>query len=265
MKFLPLILILVSSVVLAGEYDHNRFKVGPTDIPREFEAFVLSFDGLDDDNKDGKGEAWGIPEWVAFEIKKTGKDESFKPRSWSTDKALAEAGIAPTDDSYKIKGAMGANYRVTRGHMCSRETAGMISKDASIKTHTFLNAIPQLQGPNAGIWALLEKKTREWATDENSVWVITGPVFTEYKTPSLWLGNNQEFQVAVPDFLFKIVIRKAGPKTETLAFLMPNFLNKNNPKLKDYLTSIETIEKETGLTVHGLNRTVKKKKATKLW
>jgi len=47
-------------------YDHDRFGTQPVDQLREFEAFVSSFDGGDDDNGDGVPDTLDIPQWVAY-------------------------------------------------------------------------------------------------------------------------------------------------------------------------------------------------------
>lgn len=54
---------------LDPNYNHTKFTIEPSDMIYEFAAFTSSFDSMDDNDGDGKGEAWGIPEWVAYEIK----------------------------------------------------------------------------------------------------------------------------------------------------------------------------------------------------
>ena len=84
-------------------YDHDRFSTQPVDHLRQFQAFVSSFDGADDDTGDGILDTLGIPQWVAYEMRRhEGEIESGKrPRTWSTDKELAAAGLAPTDATYR--------------------------------------------------------------------------------------------------------------------------------------------------------------------
>ena len=268
MKQIFLLFLILTLSAYSDEYNHNKFGIKPVDILKKFKAFELSFDSKDNDNKDVYEEdVWVIAEWVAFEIRETGIDKS-KSAGWKTDNNLRRQGIAPGDESYHIPKAINGSYRVTRGHLCSRETAGRISQEASVETHTLLNAMPQLQGPNAGIWADLEAKTREWAEEDSPVWVIAGPIFTHKKTPSLWLGAQGELQVAIPDFLFKIVIKKGSDgKYKTLSFLMPNFLNKKNATLDKYLVSVKEIEEKSGLTFFTKEGTNIDKSfiATNLW
>ena len=74
-------------------YEHNRFGVQPSDQVREFSAYLVSFDGADDDDGDGTGDARRIPEWVAYEMRASGHRESGdRPGRWCHDRELEGAG-----------------------------------------------------------------------------------------------------------------------------------------------------------------------------
>ncbi len=234
-------------------FEHDKWVTLPRDIPFEFAAFTLSFDGEDDDDGDGIPDLWGIPEWVSFEIKRLVKEDPLKTRpNWMTDKDLQLRGIAPGDESYHVAGTMDlpevkTDYRFVRGHMCPKDTAERISKEAAYNTHTLLNAVPQLQWQNNGMWKDLESLCNQWADTYGRVWVICGPVFFS-KSPALWLGQGTEKKVAVPDALFKIIIREDPVlKVNPLAFVIPNILPKEKQNLVEYITTIDRIEALTGL------------------
>ncbi len=57
--------------------------------------------------------------------------------------------------------------------------------------HTVINAVPQLQWQNNGIWKELEQLCNDWADKYGQVWVICGPVFFG-KSPAMWLGQDGE-------------------------------------------------------------------------
>ena len=84
-------------VVLDPSYDHERFHTQPQDVIRRFRAFTVSFDSLDDNDNDGQGEALGIPEWVAYQIKRyNGNCIPTKPRpGWFAEPGLINQGVAP--------------------------------------------------------------------------------------------------------------------------------------------------------------------------
>jgi hypothetical protein len=58
-------------VVPAPGYQHDRFNTQPKDIVRHFRAYTTSFDGGDDNNKNGSSDKLAIPEWVSYELRKS--------------------------------------------------------------------------------------------------------------------------------------------------------------------------------------------------
>lgn len=230
----------LSRVQPADAYKHDRFVTQPVDIQRDFTAFTLSFDGLDD------GLALGVPEWVAYELRAAPPNlgrAPERPSRWSTDVELHSQKIAPDDASYKDSG-------YSRGYMCMKSHAHRLSESADMETHTVLNACPQMQGMNAGIWLAVENLTGKWADAFGRVWIITGPVFIN-KTDRKWIGAAGEVPVAVPDAFFKIVVKENSGAPEVLAFLVPmegdDSHSKQTADVRPYLTSVDVVEALTGL------------------
>ena len=263
MKILLFVISLLSSsmflfaglapIVLDSTYEHNKWKTEPMDKEFNFAAYTASFDTDDDNNGDGEPDIWRIPEWVSFEIKEMITDHPLKNRpGWMTDTDLFKAGIAPDDESYKVSGTnsmkeVKTDYRFVRGHMCPKDTAERISSDAAYNTHILVNAVPQLQWQNNGIWKDLEKLSTDWADNYKRIWVICGPVFFN-KTPAMWLGQDDEMKVAVPDALFKIIIREDDmDRVKTISFLIPNIVPKEKDNLNGFIATIDRIEEVTGL------------------
>ncbi|MBI3736624.1 DNA/RNA non-specific endonuclease [Candidatus Sumerlaeota bacterium] len=245
-------------IILDPSYDHDRFNTQPKDIVRQFEAYTVSFDGPDDDDGDGKEDRWGIPQWVAYEIKKfPGKMGAGPPRpsEWITDKNLFKAGIAPSDKTYAFSAAFRKAHPdlvYDRGHLCMKQIAFRLGANADWNTHTVLNACPQRPLLNEGIWLDLEQKTEHWADEFGAVWVVCGPIVKNRK-PAKWLGEANEMKIAIPDAFFKIIIKEAGQpgRFDVLAFIYPQDdpdYTKHGPfDHKRYLKSVDEIEKETGL------------------
>ena len=248
-------------------YKHDKWQTKPRDLMFEFKAFTTSFDGADDSNDDMEikdDDKLGVPEWVAFEVrKKTIKVDASRP-SWMSEETLnteAAGRIAPKDDSYKFKDPVkkafpvSLTYNLSRGHMCPKNIANRLGANADHNTHTVLNACPQYQWHNNGIWKNLEQLTENWADRHEKLWVICGPVFMK-KQPRLWLGEKDEKPVAVPDGFYKIVIRESDDpkKPHVLAFLYPHAIKPSDNRTKSgkfphakFLVSIDTIENHTGL------------------
>lgn len=243
------------AIEIDSSYEHLAWGIEPHDKLYHFAAFVCSFDTEDDNNGDGSLDRWGIPEWVAYEVKKKGslEVEHYSRPKWMTVDSLHELNLIPEDASYHVKGTRDLkevkdSYRFVRGHLCPKETADRISMAAGWNTHTFLNALPQLQWQNNGPWKKLEADILKWADTYERVWVITGPVFFS-QNPSLWLGQEGEVKVAVPDAIFKIVIRASEGATgvECLSFIIPNILPKSK-SYPEYLCSLGYLSERTGLT-----------------
>lgn len=235
-------------VVLDPSYRHDRFDTQPKDILVYFRAFTSSFDGADDDDGDGQRDAWGIPEWVSYELRAqpaglgTAPD---RPSPWIHDHALACAGIAPTDESYKHSG-------YSRGHLCMKHHAWRLGADADWNSHITFNAGPQPQTMNGGAWLALELLTSAWADRYGVVWITCGPIVYG-KTASEWIGDDGEIPVAVPDAYFKIVAKESGDpdRPDVLAFIIPlhgvgDFASADHDMLP-YLTSVDIVETLTGL------------------
>jgi len=228
-------------------YDHDKWQTKPYDIKRTFKAFVVSFDSEDDDDGDGKSDLRGQPEFVAYQINRyegeLGKGAK-RPGSWSTDKALAKKGVAPTDATYR-------NGGYDRGHMCMKYHAFRMGADADRETHTVLNACPQTHKFNGGIWLDLEQKCEKWADKFGVIWIVCGPVFEKGK-PVEMVGDAGEMKIPIPHAFYKIVIRQEGDGIAVLAFMYPHkdigkSLFSRKYDHSKYLVTVDEVEEATGL------------------
>jgi DNA/RNA endonuclease G (NUC1) len=242
-------------IVLDPRYNHDQYVTTPTDIVRNFRAYMTSFDS---GGGDGEQDPSGIPHFVAYEIKKHEGELAKgpkRPSTWITDKELAERGIAPKDATYRYSKAFRDAHPnwYDRGHLCMKQIAWRMGANADWNTHTVLNAVPQRHDFNAGIWKDLEEQTAEWADSFGSVWVLTGPIIYESQ-PRTWLGeaSKSEMLIAIPHALFKIVIKDSGDpdRPDVLAFIYPQEGDgyKRGPfDHVPYLASVDEIEELTGL------------------
>ncbi len=221
----------------------------------------------------------GVPEWVAYEIKRFDQKciKTFaRPSEWITDKALNQQGIMSTDSSYSYPKEFRKAHPdwFVRGHLAAKVHAERLNPAAAWNTHTFYNAVPQRQSFNAGIWLDLENLTAAWAQKYGSVWIITGPIFVDRYAYGR-LGKTGDFPIAIPEALFKIVLSAGANKNtpDALAFIYPQvgagYLNKNYDHTR-YLTTIDEIEELTGidfLTVlpKDKQKSLEKEQASDLW
>jgi len=240
-------------IVLDPAYHHDKYNTQPKDLIFSFRAYMVSFDSNDDNNDDGKGDSWGIPEWVSYEIKAVSNLEEAPDRpGWFTDNLLYEMGIAPKDDSYRYSREFRAENPnwFDRGHMCMKFIAWRLGPLADYNTHTLLNACPQRHDNNDGIWKDMEFKTMEWADKYGAVWVICGPIVNN-SIPTMYIGELEkgELPVVVPDAFFKIVIKESGDvnRPDVLALIYPQDTERGDKNHDDYLVSVDNIEQRTGL------------------
>lgn len=229
-------------------YQHNRFGTYPPDHVVEFQAYISSFDTSDDDNEDGIGDLWGVPEWVAYELRAgTPQGAKSKPRSWRKVPDLPEDTPSPTDASYK-------NSHYSRGHMCMRSHAHRLGSAANYHTYNVANACPQIQAFNGGHWLGLERLTGQWADRYGAVWIVCGPIFDDWDLAShKQIGDGNEIRVAVPDAFFKIVVKdpsESGPP-DVLAFIYRHDANLDDSgedvDHTPFLKSVREVEEATGL------------------
>ncbi|MBX3388485.1 MAG: DNA/RNA non-specific endonuclease [Phycisphaeraceae bacterium] len=156
-------------------------------------------------------------------------------------------------DRAELTDYRGSGY--DRGHMAP---AGDQTVDARKKDETFYlsNMAPQEPQLNQRVWAALEDQVRDWADQRGEVWIITGPMWYDPREddPSTargfvdyWvIGANE---VAVPTHCYKIVIRPDGNgDVDCVAFVIENKPGYRAPfHLDEYITSVDFIEKRTGL------------------
>jgi endonuclease G len=152
-----------------------------------------------------------------------------------------------------------------RGHLAPAED---MRRDEQTESETFLlsNMSPQVGvGFNRQIWKYLEAKVRTWAKKRKNIYVMTGPIYADkdYKT----IGPNK---VAVPSHFYKIIVSctPKGRNIDAIAFIMPN-KNLGATPIKNYITTIDEVEKETGLNfMRGLEDLTEKKleaKKAEMW
>src|SRR5665647_2534240 len=104
---------------------------------------------------------------------------------------------------------------MTVDNMCPAEDMSF-SEEAMSETFYLSNMSPQDPSFNRGIWSSLEAQVRDWASDYDSLFVITGPVLTSNKGT---IGTNK---VSVPKYYYKVILDYCQPDIKMIAFLLPN-------------------------------------------
>ncbi len=164
--------------------------------------------------------------WVAYHLTAAETQKSFeRSNKFTTDPQLSAASAENSD--YKGSG-------FDKGHLAPAADMGW---DEEVMQESFYlsNISPQAPAFNRGGWKHLEEQVRQWARDNGSVYVVTGPVFQE-DMPSV--GENR---VAVPGLFYKVILHYDGAHTKGIGFLMPN--QNCSRSLQQYAVPIDSVEK----------------------
>lgn len=184
----------------------------------EHTAFSLVFDTV-----------YHQAKWVAYLLT---KDETIKAVERS-DKFKADPLIPETDLSKDY-----AKSGYDRGHLAPAADMGF-SKITMLESFYYSNMSPQVPAFNRGIWKQLETQVRDWATANDSICVVTGPIFSDsMKT----IGPHL---VAVPYAYYKVLLDCHKGKERGIGFIIPNA--GSSEKLSFFMVAIDEAELLTGL------------------
>lgn len=168
--------------------------------------------------------------WVAYELTEKETQKLYK----RSDKFLVDPKVSTgtaTDEDYKESG-------YDRGHLAPAADMGW-SSITMAESFYYSNMSPQVPSFNRGIWKKLEELVRTWAVENNSIYVVTGPVLSSgLKT----IGPNK---VSVPNYYYKVILDYDEPAKKAIGFILPN-MGTDKP-LQSFAVSIDSVEKVTGI------------------
>jgi endonuclease G len=132
-----------------------------------------------------------------------------------------------------------------RGHQAPDASLKAFGSTAQQETYNLSNITPQYSLTNQGFWRELEDNIRSWATAASPVCVETGPVFYSDKDKTITRVGKDK--VAVPHAYYAIITQGTG-QPHVIAFLVKNEPARHTwTEAKNYLTTVDEIEKLTGL------------------
>jgi endonuclease G len=168
--------------------------------------------------------------WIAYDLTKEETNKLFD----RTDKFISDPKVktrTANDKDYS-----GSGY--DRGHLAPASDMGW-SSIAMAESFYYSNMSPQTPSFNRGIWKRLEELVRTWAVENNTVYVVTGPVLNNALTT---IGANK---VSVPKYFYKVILDYSEPSVKGIGFIIPN--TGSIEPLKNYAVSIDSVEKYTGI------------------
>ena len=169
--------------------------------------------------------------WVAYELDMSKASANLYNR---TDNFREDPKV--TTGSATLADYKGSGF--DRGHLAP---AGdfKFSKIAMSESFYMTNMSPQTPGFNRGIWSKLEALVRNWAIEEEKLYIVTGAVLHDSLTA---IGDNK---VSVPKYFYKIALDYTLPSIKAVAFLMEN--ESSSLPLYNFVVTIDSLESLTGI------------------
>ena len=183
------------------------------------------------------------PDWIAYTLYPIADSLRVKRKDHFRVDPLVTTGSATLKD-YKRSG-------YDRGHLAPVK-AMSYSKEAMSASFYMSNMSPQIPSFNRGIWKTLEAKIYELSLQSDSLYVVTGPVFKEI------IDSIGVKKVSVPRYYYKTILRFQKDTIYGLGFLLEN--KKLSQSYFDFVVSIDSIEKLTGIDFYTRLDSLKQKK-----
>lgn len=169
-------------------------------------------------------------EWVAYILTKDRAQGTEKrTNNYRADPAVTTGSAALSD--YKGSG-------FDRGHLAPAADMAF-SKTAMSESFFMSNMSPQRPGFNRGVWKRLESLVRNWAVENEELYIVTGPVLTN-GVPTI--GSNQ---VSIPNQYFKVILDNKEPEIKAIGFVLAH--QSSSEPLQTFAVSVDLVESMTGL------------------
>lgn len=227
-RFQVVILLLILAVgVFTARSDNAKYDNLELGIPGECDQII---------NREGYALGFSRehkqPLWVAYRISKEEAQAQVVARN-----------IADFYEDSEVKGsATLADYKRSgydRGHLAPAGDMKFSSK-AMRESFSMANMSPQNNSFNSGAWNRLEQAVRNFAIRENSIFVVTGPIFIEDEEPK-YIGASK---IRVPEFYYKVIYDETPPE-KMIGFIMANKGSKK--PLSFFAVTVDEVEDATGL------------------
>lgn len=169
--------------------------------------------------------------WVAYTV----YEEKRIKNAEREDKFKADPLIKGTNF---IKDYQKSGY--DRGHLAP--AADMSYRDTILKESFFFSNIsPQIPAFNRGIWKSLEELIRDWGSDFDTLFILTGPILNDGLAT---IGANK---ISIPQAYFKVILAKKNQSStiQGIAFILDNEGSKI--PLQNFACKIDDVEKVTGI------------------
>lgn len=168
--------------------------------------------------------------WVGYLLSRQHAENRYKRRNNFKADPLVRSGSARRQD-YRQSG-------FDRGHLAPAADLDF-SRQALGESFYMSNISPQHPSFNRGGWKALEEMMRQWALEEDSLWVVSGPVLQQGLKK---IGINQ---VSIPAYFYKIILDSRQAELKIISFLLPN--KKIDKELRYWVVPVDSVEALSGL------------------
>ena len=169
--------------------------------------------------------------WVAYELT---KDEVLNGILSRTDNFRKDPKVdlgSATLDDYEGSG-------FDRGHLAPASDLAW-SLESMSDSFYLSNMSPQDPSFNRGIWKKLEVQVRNWAINNEAIYVVSGTLYLEDR------GAIGDSHVDIPSHYYKVIYDGVEPDVKAIALIFENKASKE--PLKNHVITIDSLEELSGL------------------
>ena len=186
-----------------------------------------------------------VAQWVAYPLSTWNKGSGSRTNAWAYDPLIDEDKQPNLASGFK---SGSTSYSYDRGHQIP--SADRYSTTAANQaTFYYTNMTPQLGSLNQYVWGNLEGAVRTWASESDTLYVLTGCVTTGSTDYAL---DNDEKHITIPTAYYKALLRYAPESTlgyegyMGIAFWFEHKTYGTSEAYKDHAISIAELEDALG-------------------
>lgn len=201
-----------------------------------------------------RAQRWTCWEWTAANSKKGWERKNWEGATW--------LGITWKGDPFQADNDIPAEYRTeltdyrnsgyNRGHICASEDR-ICSKNVNGQTFHLSNMHPQVNAFNAGVWAKMESRVRQWrdavTTQGGTMYVCKGgtlyDVNIDGKTEAGTISNTS-LRMPVPKYFFMAIVKRTADGLYSGMAFWAEHKGDKSTDLTPYMISINELEARTG-------------------
>lgn len=219
------------------------------------EWFAHNMDGGDYFSGTGKQRNWSfyydydsyLSSWVAYPLNNSLRGNGRRTDSWGYDPLLPADSQQSVTRRFEKTNRYYSDELYDRGHQLP--SADRLNYSANVTTFYPTNMTPQSNSFNGDIWADLESEVRSYASSSDTLYVVTGCVIDK---DSGSVYDRAGHTVRVPSAYFKALLRyypssSTGDVYTACGFLLPHDDSIAKGDFRDYMMSIDELEKKTGM------------------